>query len=202
VDKYETNQCDRKEDVARSGPDMEETMGETPKASLSDLLLCLGPLSSSGERRHRFQLNPSDSLLEGPILSEKYLGSPSISSSQQISNPFFLPSLQQAPHRAGAAQAPYRHGAGQAAYFRINESRFFFIPSHLLSTYNGVYFNPLLEVVRRATHINRSGRVPFLVLYDGFSDPRLHRRGTSFHNLDFLCLLSSHSHIYFFNQIL
>lgn len=61
---------------------------------------------------------------------------------------------------------------------------------------------PLLEVVQPANHYNPSGRVPSLVPCDGFSDHSSHRRGTSFYNLDFLCLLSSHSQIYFFNQIL
>ena len=90
MDKNKTNQGDGREDVGLSGPDMEETMGETPKVSLHDLLLCLGPLSSSsGERNYRFQLNPSGSLLDRPVLSERHLGSPSISSSQQVSNPFF-----------------------------------------------------------------------------------------------------------------
>jgi hypothetical protein len=46
------------------------------------------------------------------------------------------------------------------------------------------------------------GRVPFWVLYDGSSDHPSQHRGASFHNLDFFCLLSSHSQIYFFNQIL
>lgn len=124
MDKNKTNQGDGREDVGLSGPDMEETMGETPKVSLHDLLLCLGPLSSSGEGNYQFQLNPSGSLLDGPVLSERHLGSPSISSSQQVSNPFFLPSLQQAGH------------------FGINESSPFFIPPHLLSTSNGVYFKP------------------------------------------------------------
>ncbi len=161
MDKNKTNQGDGREDVGLSGPDMEETMGETPKVSLHDLLLCLGPLSSSGEGNYQFQLNPSGSLLDGPVLSERHLGSPSISSSQQVSNPFFLPGLQQAGH------------------FGINESSPFSIPPHLLSTSNVFISNPLLEVVRLATHINRSGKVPFLVLYDGFSDHPSHRRGTS-----------------------
>lgn len=133
MDKNKTNQGDGREDVGLSGPDMEETMGETPKVSLHDLLLCLGPLSSSGEGNYKFQLNPSGSLLDGPVLSERHLGSPSISSSQQVSNPFFLPSPQ---------QAPYRAGAGQAGHSGINESSPFFIPPHLLSTSNGVYFKP------------------------------------------------------------
>jgi hypothetical protein len=88
VDKSKTNQCDGREDVGLTGPDVEEIMGETLKVSLHDLLLCLGTLSSSGEGRCRFQLSPSDSLLDGPALSERHLGSPSISSSQQVSNPF------------------------------------------------------------------------------------------------------------------
>ena len=89
MDKNKTNQGDGREDDRLSGPDMEEIMGETPKVSLHDLLLCLGTLSSSGEGRYRFQLNPSGSRLDGPVLSERHLGSPSISSSQQVSNPFF-----------------------------------------------------------------------------------------------------------------
>jgi len=88
LDKNKTNQCDGKEDVGLTGPDMEEIMGETPKVSLRDLLLCLGTLSSSGEGRYRFHLNPLGSLLDGPVLSEGHSGSPSISSSQQVSNPF------------------------------------------------------------------------------------------------------------------
>ena len=89
VDKNKTNQCDGREDAGLTGPHTEETMGETLRVSLHDLLLCLGTLSSSGEGRCRFQLNPSGSLLEGPLFPERHLGSSSISSSQQVSNPFF-----------------------------------------------------------------------------------------------------------------
>jgi hypothetical protein len=61
---------------------------------------------------------------------------------------------------------------------------------------------PLQNVDWLTPQINQLGRIPSPVLYDGFSDHPSHRRGPSFHNLDFLCLLSSHSQIYFFNQIL
>jgi len=67
--------------------------------------------------------------------------------------------------------------------------------------------NPLPEVVWPATHSNRLGRVPFFgslrwIFWPSTTPQENIIRETSFHNLDFLCLLSSHSQIYFFNQIL
>ena len=133
MDKNKTNQCDAAEDAGLTGPDMEEIMGKTLPVSLYDLLLCLGIPSSSEEGSYRFQVNPSGSLLGCPALSERHSGSPSISSSQQVSNPFFLPSLKQALNRSGP---------GQAGHFGINESSPFLISPHLLSTSTGVYFKP------------------------------------------------------------
>jgi hypothetical protein len=123
VDKNKTNQCDGREDAGLTGPHTEETMGETLKASLHDLLLCLGTLSSSGEGRCRFQLNPSGSLLEGPLFPERHLGSSSISSSQQVSNPFFS---------SQPAADPGPCWCRQAGHFGINKSSPFLIPPHLL----------------------------------------------------------------------
>ena len=142
MDKNKTNQCDAAEDAGLTGPDMEEIMGKTLLVSLYDLLLCLGIPSSSEEGSYRFQVNPSGSLLGGPALSERHSGSPSISSSQQVSNPFFLPSLKQALNRSGPGQAPHRIGTEQAGHFGINESSPFLISPHLLSTSTGVYFKP------------------------------------------------------------
>ena len=119
VDQNKTNQCDGGEDAGLTGPHTEETMGETLSVGLHDLLLCLGTLSSSGAGRCRLQLNPSGSRHDRPLLSERQIGSLSISSSQQVSNPFFLPSLQQTPDRPGG-------------HFEINKSSPFLIPAHLL----------------------------------------------------------------------
>ena len=145
MDKNKTNQCDGSEDVGPTGPDMEEIMGKTLRVSLHDLLLCLGTLSSSEDGRCRSQLNPSASLLDDPVLSERHLGSPAISSPLQLSNPFFLHTMQQALYRAGSGQAPHRNGARHAGHFGINKSSPFLVPPHLLSTYNGVYFKPPAE---------------------------------------------------------
>ena len=105
MDKNKTNQCEAREDAGLAGPDMEEIMGETLKLSLHDLLLCLGILSSSGEEKCQFRGDPSGSLYDGPVLSKRHLGPPSISSSQQVSNPFFSSQPEAGPfpgrYRAG-----------------------------------------------------------------------------------------------------
>jgi len=49
----ETNRFDGGQDAGLLGSDTEETMGETPKVSLRNLLLCIGALSSYGMKRHR-----------------------------------------------------------------------------------------------------------------------------------------------------
>ena len=136
MDKNKANQCDGRQDVGPTGPNMEEIMGKTLRVSLHDLLLCLGTFSSSEDGRCRFQLNPPASLLDDPVLSERHLGSPSISSPLRLSNPFFLRTMQ---------QALYRIDMGQTAHFGINKPSPFLFPPHLLSTHNSVYFKPPAE---------------------------------------------------------
>ena len=116
VDKNRTNQYDGRPDVGPTGPDLEEIMGKTLRVILHDLLLCLGTLSSSEDGRCRLQLNSPASLLDDPVFSERQLGSPSISSPLQLSNPFFS-----SRHATGsvlpfrrARPVPYRCGAGRS----------------------------------------------------------------------------------------